>query len=198
MRITSGGDVGINATTVSQPSSGATTLRIVGTSTTKGGAIYLDSSDSSVSSYIYPDNTNGLSINTATSHPIVLRTAGTERMRITSGGNVLIGTATDNTGKLQVSGAVYATGGFYESSDSRLKNIIERNPNVSLDIDLVKYERKDSSGVRYGYIAQEVQSIIPELASGKEFLSLNYQDIHSIKIAALERKIKELESKLAN
>jgi hypothetical protein len=37
---------------------------------------------------------------------------GFERMRITSGGNVLIGTTTDSGSKLQVSGSVTATGGF--------------------------------------------------------------------------------------
>jgi len=97
----SGGNVGINATTISQPSSGATTLRIVGTVTNKAGAIFLDSSDSSVSTYIYPDSTNGLSINTSTSHPIVFRTAAAEKMRITSGGNVGIKNS-DPQGLLEV------------------------------------------------------------------------------------------------
>jgi hypothetical protein len=94
LRITSTGNVGIGSATISQPSAGATTLRIVGTETTKGGAIYLDSSNSSVSSYIYPDNTSGLGINTFTAHPIVFRTTDIERMRITSAGVVGIGTST--------------------------------------------------------------------------------------------------------
>ena len=88
------GNVGIGTSTISQPSAGATTLRIVGTATTKGGAIYLDSSDSSVSAYIYADSASGLSINTSTSHPITLRTNGTTRQTITSGGDIYMGAAT--------------------------------------------------------------------------------------------------------
>jgi hypothetical protein len=91
MRIDSSGNVGIGRASVAQPSSGATTLAIQGTATTKGGAIRLYSSDDSVAAYIYPDSSSGLSINTSTSHPMVFRTAGTEAMRITSSGNVGIG-----------------------------------------------------------------------------------------------------------
>ena len=40
---------------------------------------------------------------------IALSTSDTERMRITSGGNILVGSTTDTGGKLQVTGAVNAT-----------------------------------------------------------------------------------------
>jgi hypothetical protein len=100
-------------------------------------------------------------------------------------------------GATTIGGSVTATS-FFESSDIRLKNVMERNPDISLDIDLVKYSRKEDGKIRYGYIAQEVQEIIPELVNDGEFLTLNYSDVHSLKIAALERRIKELESKLAN
>lgn len=43
-------------------------------------------------------------------------TSATERMRITSGGNVLIGTTTDNGYKLNVSGSIYASGGIVSNS----------------------------------------------------------------------------------
>jgi hypothetical protein len=121
----------------------------------------------------------------------------TERMRITSGGNVLIGTITDATGKLQVNGTVYATG-FYESSDIRFKNILETNPNVNvLGIDVIKFTRKDNdtNQVRYGYSAQQVQSILPDAVTGTDFLNVNYLDVHTLKIAQLEKEIKELKAK---
>ena len=121
-----------------------------------------------------------------------------EVMRITSGGNVLIGTATDATGKLQVNGTVYATG-FYESSDIRLKTILEKNPIVDLKgIEVIKFTRNDSdiNQVRYGYSAQEVQSICSDLVSGNDFLNVNYIDVHTLKIAALEQEIKELKTLL--
>ena len=127
-----------------------------------------------------------------------VQTSATERMRITSGGNVLIGTTTDATGKLQVNGTVYATG-FYESSDIRLKTILEKNPIVDLKgIEVIKFTRNDSdiNQVRYGYSAQEVQSICSDLVSGNDFLNVNYIDVHTLKIAALEQEIKELKTLL--
>ena len=120
------------------------------------------------------------------------------RMLITSGGNVLIGTTTDATGKLQVNGTIYATG-FYESSDIRFKNILETNPNVNvLGIDVIKFTRKDNdtNQVRYGYSAQQVQSILSDVVTGDEFLNVNYLDVHTLKIAALEQEIKELKAKM--
>jgi len=49
-------------------------------------------------------NINSVNIGSNTSSPLVFNTAGSERMRITSGGNVLIGTTTDGGEKLQVNG----------------------------------------------------------------------------------------------
>jgi hypothetical protein len=97
MRIDSGGNVGIGATSMTQPSAGATTLKIQSTDNNKAGAIYLNSANDSVVAYIYPDSTNGLSINTTTSHPMIFRTVGTERMRINSNGSIEIsGDGADN------------------------------------------------------------------------------------------------------
>jgi hypothetical protein len=80
------GNVGIGRTSISQPSAGATTLAIQGTDNNKAGAIRLYSADDSVSAWIYSDSGNGLSLNTATSHPMVFRTSATERLRIDADG----------------------------------------------------------------------------------------------------------------
>jgi len=87
MRITSGGNVGINETDPSSISSGATTLHIKGTVTSKAGGIRLRSSDNSVDAYIYPDSTNGMTNGTLSNHPYRIVTNGSERMRIDSSGN---------------------------------------------------------------------------------------------------------------
>jgi hypothetical protein len=121
-----------------------------------------------------------------------------DQLVLTGGGNVLIGTTTNNTGLLQVNGTIYATG-FYESSDIRFKNIIETNPNVNvLGIDVIKFTRKDNdtNQVRYGYSAQQVQSILPDAVTGTDFLNVNYLDVHTLKIAQLEQEIKELKAKM--
>ena len=96
MVIDASGNVGIGRSSIDQPSAGATTLAIQGTDNNKAGAIRLYSADDSVAAYIYPDSTNGLSINTSTSHPMIFRTVGVERMRIDTSGNVGIGTGGDN------------------------------------------------------------------------------------------------------
>ena len=102
--------------------------------------------------------------------------------------------------------AIYAPGGFYESSDERLKNII--NPlQVNLD-DIAKlrkiyYTWKDSpNGNQIGVIAQDVQKLYPELVEvDKEtgLLSLAYDKLSVIALAAIDTlydKIKTLEEKI--
>jgi hypothetical protein len=50
-------------------------------------------------------------LGTQTNHPLIFNTNATERMRITSGGNVLIGTTTDSGEKFQITGGrIYANG----------------------------------------------------------------------------------------
>lgn len=102
--------------------------------------------------------------------------------------------------------AIYAPGGFYESSDERLKNI--SNPlQVNLD-DIAKlrkiyYTWKDSpNSNQIGVIAQDVQKLYPELVDvDKEtgLLSLAYDKLSVIALAAIDTlydKIKTLEEKI--
>ena len=116
----------------------------------------------------------------------------------TGGGNVLIGSISNATGKLQVTGTVYATG-FYESSDVRFKNILETNPDINPSgIDVIKFNRIDNDieQIRYGYSAQQVKSLLPDIVTGTEFLNVNYLDLHTLKIARLEKEVEELKAKL--
>ena len=97
MRITSTGNVGIGESNPIAVSSGATTLTIKGTTTTKAGALLLRSSDNSVSSYIYPDSTNGLTLGSLSNHDVRFIANGAERMRIGSAGQIGIGGANYGT-----------------------------------------------------------------------------------------------------
>jgi len=89
---------------------------------------------------------------------------------------------------------------FFEASDIRYKNVIHTNPTVDLSsVDVIKYKFTDDElgQVRYGYSAQDVQALCPDLVAEKdERLYLNYSDVHTLKIAALEKRVKELELKL--
>lgn len=125
------------------------------------------------------------------------------RLTFTSAGGLeingtlyVISTSSFNN-NITVSGSATATS-FFESSDIRFKNILHTNPNVSLGIDVIKFTRTDidTEKVRYGYSAQQVKALMPELVNDGEQLTINYIDIHTIKIAALEREIKELKAKL--
>ena len=97
------------------------------------------------------------------------------------------------------SGAVYASSGFYESSDERLKSIL--NPiKVNLD-DLSKLRKvyylwrdKSEAEIQLGMIAQDVQRLYPELVSvDKEtgYLSLAYDKLSVIALEAIDTLYEE-------
>jgi hypothetical protein len=134
-----------------------------------------------------------------------------ERMRITSEGSILINRLTDagytfdvnGTGRftgdltaasILAAGSITAASGFFDTSDSRLKILIKdyNQPkgieNVAARM-YVKNNRKE-----LGYFAQEVQEILPSaVAEGNDgFLTLSYSQVHTAKIAYLEKEVAEL------
>ena len=86
---------------------------------------------------------------------------------------------------------------YFEFSDVRFKNVLETNPSVSIEgIDVIKFTRKGDTQIRYGYSAQQIRKILPDAVEGTDKLVVNYVDVHTLKIAALEKRIAELEAKL--
>jgi hypothetical protein len=123
----------------------------------------------------------------------------TERMRIFSSGNVFIGSSPTDAGyKLDVNGNVRATG-FFNSSDNRLKDLIDYDYNVS-DIKPITYLWKDGRDNKkhVGYCAQEVQKVMPDAVNEDEkgFLSVNYIEVLVAKISQMEKEIAYLKSKI--
>jgi hypothetical protein len=88
MRITSGGNVGIGTSSPTDYS-GYTTLHVNGKSGTGSGVIRVTNFNGTAGFNMYADN--AATFNTTSAIPILFLTQDTERMRITSGGNVLIG-----------------------------------------------------------------------------------------------------------
>ena len=90
-------------------------------------------------------------------------------------------------------GSAYAAG-FFETSDKRIKKELIDNP-TSVNIENVKPKLYIKDGKEeLGYYAQDLQSILPSsVTEGKDgFLSLSYTQVHTAKIANLEREITEL------
>ena len=97
---------------------------------------------------------------------------------------------------MNVSGSVYGTA-FYETSDIRYKNVLAYNPNVDLSkLDVIQFTLKGDDKVRYGYSAQSVKAACSDLVVGDLPMSVNYSDVHTLKIQQLENKIKDLETKI--
>jgi hypothetical protein len=131
---------------------------------------------------------------------MTFRTGGAERMRITSAGEVWMGYTSDQGAYLlQVNGAVFASS-YFESSDTRLKNIT--NTYNGLDFGAIQYTWKDGRDAKlhWGYAAQDVMKYIPDAVNENKdgFLSLDYNQAHTYKIAMLEKRITELEQQLKN
>jgi hypothetical protein len=103
----SGGNVGIGTSSPTNIS-GFTSLTL--NNGTNGGIIDFQSNGTGLGRIINDGSTfNVLAL--GASAPLILGANGSEKMRITSGGNVLIGTTTDNGSKLQVNGDTYILGG---------------------------------------------------------------------------------------
>lgn len=104
-----------------------------------------------------------------------------------------------NTSIKVQSNAIYASGGFYESSDEVLKNIL--NPvKVNLD-ELSKlrkvyflWKNKPEDGKQLGVIAQDIQKLYPELVSKDSdtgLLSVAYDKLSVIALEAVDTLYKE-------
>jgi hypothetical protein len=101
-----------------------------------------------------------------------------------------------NNGNLTVGGSVTATS-FFESSDLRQKNV-HSTLNSSDGINAIQYTFLPTGKQKWGYGAQQVQSILPFAVNEGDdgFLKVDYNTVFTYKIAQLEARIAELEKQL--
>lgn len=101
-------------------------------------------------------------------------------------------------GQVTLNNSFTASGGFYESSDIRLK---ENVCDITTDkqIDLVQFNWKNTGKKSYGVIAQQIEQNYPELVETNEvtgYKTVKYDSVLILKCAQLENRIKQLEKQL--
>ena len=123
----------------------------------------------------------------------------------TNNGTAAGAVLTDNAplGSIQATGNVYAAAGLLTSDKKLKKNItpIKDSLNKILSLEGKNYEWKDKTkiGKQYGFIAQDVEKIIPELVSQGETKHLNYTGIIPLLVEAIkdqQKQIEELKQKI--
>jgi len=212
MRITSTGNVGIGTTSPSSIldiQSAQAVIKL--TSTTGTNTVYSLYINTSGNFYVGKDNSTGTAFGVANAtilyeggdNPMVFWTNSQQRMRITSGGNVGIGTTTPNAkldvnGNTLITGSLTVTSTITELSSLRYKENIQP---ISFGLDKVlqmrgvSYIKKDTQLKEIGVIAEEMNKILPDIvhkSSDGQVESVSYSRITAVLIEA----IKELKAEI--
>lgn len=171
--------------------------------------------DNVVNTMYVLSNTTGV-FGTITSHPIAFINANTEKMRITTGGEVYIaGTTDQGVYNLQVNGTgVWGAGAYVNGSDARIKDDIapiDSCLSIVENLNPVTFRYKASwskdQSIQPGFIAQELQSVLGGTSyvhgvvqRGTEYMSVAYQALIPVLTKALQeavQKIDALEARIA-
>lgn len=130
-------------------------------------------------------------------HADITLGGGYNNMRIKSGsasGSGIIIQADDG---MRITGSVEASGGFFDTSDARVKaNVKGIDASDADKVKLVEFDRTDVEHHGYGVIAQELEKVYPEMVSTDDegFKSVNYNELAMVKIKYLEDKVARLEA----
>lgn len=153
-------------------------------------------------------------IDTASSYNLRLCVAGTERMTITTSGNVGIGTTSPNY-KLHVNGTLGAgntsvanleSDGYVSAlSDIRKKEVLEYMDGLTIEqiasMPIIKFTWKDrpEEGLQVGSVAQEWQKILPQSVhkSKNDYLSFSYGVAALVGTISNSRKLVDHEQRIA-
>jgi hypothetical protein len=108
-----------------------------------------------------------------------------------------VGFGLSSSGAATFDSSVTATS-FFESSDKTVKTLIEDNYQAKGIESVVAKLYTKNGKEELGYFAQDVQGILPSAVSkgADGLLSLSYREVHTAKIARLEKRVEELEQLL--
>lgn len=158
-----------------------------GVSITSGEPITLTVSDETVATFGVDGNL----------HADITLGGGYNNISIKSGSAAGSGIIVQADDGFRVTGEVSATGGFFDTSDARVKtNVRELNAINADAIKLVEFDRTDVEHHGYGVIAQELEKVYPEMVNtdSEGFKSVNYNELAMVKIKYLEDKVARLEA----
>lgn len=145
---------------------------------------------------VYPTFAN----NSGTTSVGIASTGSTSFVYIPSSGNVGMGT-TNATSKLTVSGNILVTGiitatDFNSASDINLKENIQKidNPiDKIVKIDGVRFDWRSDNKPSMGVIAQNIEEVLPELVSGEESKTVNYNGIIGLLIECVKTQQEQID-----
>jgi hypothetical protein len=131
-------------------------------------------------------NNNGDYASGASGTALVFKAGSVEQFRISATNMVVIGSVTATS--------------FFESSDSRLKTLIQDNYQTKGIASITPKLYTKNGKVELGYYAQDFVGILDSAVSkgSDDMLSLSYREVLVAKVYALEQEIKELKGRKFN
>ena len=130
-----------------------------------------------------------------TSNNLIFETSEIQRMIIDSSGNIGIGTDAVNQYKVDISGNVHLTGTITSDSDRRIKSEIHQLSGCLESIQelngysFTRVDLEDNGKKHIGVIAQEVETLYPELITAHErtgIKSVNYNGLSAVLIECVK------------
>lgn len=130
-------------------------------------------------------------------HADIMLGGGYNNIHIKSGSSAGSGIIIQAEDGVRITGSVEASGGFFDTSDARVKaNVKEIDASDADKVKLVEFDRTDKEHHGYGVIAQELEKVYPEMVNtdSEGFKSVNYNELAMVKIKYLEDKVARLEA----
>lgn len=130
-------------------------------------------------------------------HADITLGGGYNNIHIKSGSSAGSGIIIQADDGVRITGSVKASGGFFDTSDARVKaNVKEIDASDADKVKLVEFDRTDKEHHGYGVIAQELEKVYPEMVNtdSEGFKSVNYNELAMVKIKYLEDKVARLEA----